>query len=112
MRAHQHTAGARKGGRTGRARRSACPAGGGLTTKIHLACDGMGRPLAFTLTAGNVNDCTQFEQVIRCPREVTAPRPASGGVSARRPCWRGSRGWRCRRGCSAVRYGATGAGRW
>jgi hypothetical protein len=24
----------------------------------------MGRPLAFTLTAGNVNDCTQFEQVM------------------------------------------------
>ncbi|CAM5563184.1 hypothetical protein SPURM210S_03906 [Streptomyces purpurascens] len=37
---------------------------GGLTTKIHLACDGQGRPLGFTLTAGNVNDCTQFEQVM------------------------------------------------
>ncbi len=37
---------------------------GGLTTKIHLACDGQGRPLAFTLTAGNVNDCTQFEPVM------------------------------------------------
>ncbi|GAA1036250.1 hypothetical protein GCM10009566_03760 [Streptomyces murinus] len=37
---------------------------GGLTTKIHLACDGQGRPLAFTVTAGNVNDCTQFEQVM------------------------------------------------
>ncbi|GHJ02982.1 IS5 family transposase [Streptomyces olivaceus] len=37
---------------------------GGLTTKIHLACDGQGRPLAFTITAGNVNDCTQFEQVL------------------------------------------------
>jgi len=37
---------------------------GGLTTKIHLACDGQGRPLAFTLTPGNVNDCTQFEQVM------------------------------------------------
>ncbi|GAA2615944.1 hypothetical protein GCM10010304_81690 [Streptomyces roseoviolaceus] len=35
-----------------------------LTTKIHLACDGQGRPLAFTLTGGNVNDCTQFEQVM------------------------------------------------
>jgi transposase len=37
---------------------------GGLTIKIHLACDGHGRPLAFTLTAGNVNDCTQFEAVM------------------------------------------------
>ncbi|MEV5646255.1 IS5 family transposase [Streptomyces flaveolus] len=63
VRAHQHAAGARKGGQDwpgeaiGRSR-------GGLTTKIHLACDGQGRPLAFTLTAGNVNDCTQFEQVM------------------------------------------------
>lgn len=37
---------------------------GGLTTKIHLACDGQGKPLAFTITGGNVNDCTQFEQVM------------------------------------------------
>ncbi|GES33577.1 hypothetical protein San01_60650 [Streptomyces angustmyceticus] len=41
---------------------------GGLTTKIHLACDGHGRPLAFTLTAGNVNDCTQFEAVMAAVR--------------------------------------------
>ncbi|MCW8123339.1 MULTISPECIES: IS5-like element IS1650 family transposase [Streptomyces] len=63
VRAHQHAAGAPKKGQDwpgealGRSR-------GGLTTKIHLACDGEGRPLAFTLTAGNVNDCTQFEQVM------------------------------------------------
>ncbi|WP_260584345.1 IS5 family transposase [Streptomyces murinus] len=63
VRAHQHAAGARKGGQDwpgeaiGRSR-------GGLTTKIHLACDGRGRPLAFTITGGNVNDCTQFEQVM------------------------------------------------
>jgi IS5 family transposase len=31
---------------------------------IYLACDGQGCALAFTLTAGNVNDCTQFEQVM------------------------------------------------
>ncbi|GAA1709414.1 hypothetical protein GCM10009680_57980 [Streptomyces yatensis] len=37
---------------------------GGLTTKIHLACDGQGRPLAFTITAGNINDRTQFEHVM------------------------------------------------
>jgi transposase len=37
---------------------------GGLTTKIHLACDGQGKPLTFTITGGNVNDCTQFEQVM------------------------------------------------
>ncbi|MFJ8137402.1 IS5 family transposase [Streptomyces sp. NPDC096013] len=63
VRAHQHAAGAPKKGQEwpgeaiGRSR-------GGLTTKIHLACDGRGRPLAFTLTGGNVNDCTQFEAVM------------------------------------------------
>ncbi|MEI5519748.1 IS5 family transposase [Streptomyces brasiliscabiei] len=67
VRAHQHAAGARKGGRSpclGRSR-------GGLTSKIHLACDSVGRPLAFTLTGGNTNDCTQFTAVmeaIRVPR--------------------------------------------
>lgn len=62
VRAHQHAAGARKRGAwtgeaLGRFR-------GGLSTKIHLARDGQGRPLAFTITGGNVNDCTQFEPVM------------------------------------------------
>ncbi|MFB7391735.1 IS5 family transposase [Streptomyces sp. NPDC056191] len=68
VRAHQHAAGARKGGRRSpgleRSR-------GGLTSKIHLACDALGRPLAFTVTGGNTNDCTQFTDVmvaIRVPR--------------------------------------------
>ncbi|WP_406419622.1 IS5 family transposase [Streptomyces sp. NBC_01614] len=68
VRAHQHAAGARKGGRRspalGRSR-------GGLTSKIHLACDGLGRPLALVVTGGNTNDCTQFTTVmeaIRVPR--------------------------------------------
>ncbi|GLX08988.1 hypothetical protein Misp03_59140 [Microbispora sp. NBRC 16548] len=44
---------------------------GGPTSKIHLACDGAGRPLAFLVTGGNVNDCTRLQQVlqaIRVPR--------------------------------------------
>ncbi|WP_443030998.1 IS5 family transposase [Streptomyces sp. ACT-1] len=68
VRAHQHAAWARKGGRRspalGRSR-------GGLTSKIHLACDGLGRPLALVVTGGNTNDCTQFTAVmeaIRVPR--------------------------------------------
>ncbi|MFF5638225.1 IS5 family transposase [Streptomyces sp. NPDC012825] len=66
-RAHQHAAGARKKGwgpgdevcdhALGRSR-------GGLTTKIHLACDGRGRPLGFVLTGGNVADCSRFEEVM------------------------------------------------
>ncbi|MFD3496284.1 IS5 family transposase [Streptomyces sp. NPDC058690] len=74
-RAHQHAAGARKKGRTERNELHDHALGrsrGGLTTKVHLACDGNGRPLGFVLTGGNVNDCTRFEQVmdaIRIPRD-------------------------------------------
>ncbi|RMB81458.1 IS5 family transposase [Streptomyces shenzhenensis] len=67
-RAHQHAAGARKRGlrdqSLGRSR-------GGLTSKLHLAVDGLGRPLGLVLTGGNVNDCTQFTALmdaIRVPR--------------------------------------------
>ncbi|MGD6754181.1 IS5 family transposase [Streptomyces sp. BH105] len=48
---------------------------GGLTSKIHLAVDGQGRPLAFTLTSGNTNDCTQFTTVMDA---IHVPRPADG----------------------------------
>lgn len=44
---------------------------GGLTSKIHMACDGRGRPLAFVVTGGNTKDCTRFTAVIgaiRVPR--------------------------------------------
>nr|WP_234899987.1 IS5 family transposase [Streptomyces filamentosus] len=67
VRAHQHAAGARKGGRSPALGRSR----GGLTSKIHLVCDAIGRPLAFVLTGGNTNDCTQFTAVmdaVRVPR--------------------------------------------
>ncbi|MEU6602986.1 IS5 family transposase [Streptomyces flaveolus] len=74
VRAHQHAAATgRKGGSTGdepddhalgRSR-------GGLTTKIHLACDGRGRPLAILLTPGQRHDgiCAQpLLERIRVPR--------------------------------------------
>ncbi|MGW2492861.1 IS5 family transposase [Streptomyces sp. NPDC001606] len=67
VRAHQHAAGAKKGLRDPALGRSR----GGLTSKIHLACDGRGRPLAFVVTGGNTNDCTRFTAVmeaIRVPR--------------------------------------------
>jgi len=44
---------------------------GGLTTKIHLACDGTGRPPAVVLNGGNRNDHTAFQAVlaaVRVPR--------------------------------------------
>lgn len=64
VRAHQQAAGARKRGPDARLGRSL----GGLTSKVHLACDALGRPLAFTLTGGNTNDCTQFTTVMEASR--------------------------------------------
>ncbi|MED7824014.1 IS5 family transposase [Streptomyces chiangmaiensis] len=74
VRAHQHAADTgRKGGSIddepddhalGRSR-------GGLTTKIHLACDGKGRPLAVLLTAGQRHDSVCARSLlerIRVPR--------------------------------------------
>lgn len=67
IKAHQHAAGARKGEETaiGKSR-------GGYTTKIHLVVDSWGRPVAFTITAGNVNDCTEAPEVLTLalPAEV------------------------------------------
>lgn len=45
----------------------------GLTSKIHLACDGRGRPLAFVVTGGNIN--------------ARAGRPGPQPTPARQPRW-------------------------
>jgi len=80
VRAHQHAAGARKGGggtgastvadeALGRSR-------GGLTTKLHLACDGKGRPLSIVVTPGQRHESTQLEPLldaIRVPRPRKRP---------------------------------------
>ena len=63
VRAHQHTAGARKADREpgdealGRSR-------GGFTTKIHVRCEGYGKPVTFTLTGGQVHDSRQVSALI------------------------------------------------
>ncbi|MFB6628221.1 IS5 family transposase [Streptomyces sp. NPDC056374] len=90
-RAHQHAAGARKkGAATGDeledpARETAGQAlgrsRGGLTTKVHLACDGRCLPLAVVVTPGNVNDSTVFDEVMEALR---VPR-AGAGRPRRRP---------------------------
>jgi len=46
-----------------------------LTTKNHLVCDGRGRPLAFVLTAGNVNDTTMLPATLEEIRVPTTGRP-------------------------------------
>ncbi|MFF3420663.1 IS5 family transposase [Streptomyces sp. NPDC002698] len=75
VRAHQHSAATgRKGGSTGRTNRNDHALGrsrGGLTTKIHLACDGRGRPLAVLPTPGQRHDsiCARpLLERIRVPR--------------------------------------------
>ncbi|MET3839715.1 transposase [Bradyrhizobium sp. OAE829] len=61
VRAHQHAAGAKKGGlkdqAIGRSR-------GGLSTKIHMAVRGLGCPVRFTLTAGQKGDAPQAAALI------------------------------------------------
>lgn len=86
-RAHQHAAGARKKGALTQDEledpphptlaQALGPSRGGLTTKVHLAADGRGLPLAIVVTPGNVNDSTVFETVldaVRVPR-LSAGRP-------------------------------------
>jgi transposase len=41
---------------------------GGLTTKIHMLADSMGRPLRFIVTAGQVGDITQAPALLEGPR--------------------------------------------
>lgn len=61
IRAHQHAAGAEgssaEAEALGRSR-------GGFRTKIHIACDGMGQPVKFILTPGQVHDVTQGPALI------------------------------------------------
>ena len=58
VRAHQHSAGARKIANVdqaiGRSR-------GGLSTKIHMIVDALGNPLTFSLTGGQVHDINQAQ---------------------------------------------------
>lgn len=73
VRAHQHAAGAGKqpacADTSGKG--SLCDPNealgrsrGGLTTKVHLACDGRGRPLSVVLTPGQCHDSTQLAPVL------------------------------------------------
>ncbi|NUW34584.1 transposase [Nonomuraea sp. SMC257] len=74
---------------------------GGLTTKVHLATDGRGLPLALVLTGANINDCTQFTRVMAAvrvprlgprrprarPRHVIADKGYSSRASSRGTRW-------------------------
>jgi transposase len=70
VRAHQQAATGRQGGSDQALGRSR----GGLTTKIHLLCNGLGQPVDFSITAGQVADCTQALPLLhdRTPEYVLA----------------------------------------
>ncbi|WP_179857959.1 transposase [Streptomyces sp. OK228] len=83
VRAHQHAAATdRKGGQyrpdepddhaPGRSR-------GGLTTKIHLACDGKGRPFAILVTPGQRHDSICARPLLE---RIHVPAPARAGRAA------------------------------
>lgn len=61
VRAHQHAAGAEgssaEAEALGRSR-------GGFSTKIHVVCDGVGKPVKFILTPGQAHDVTQGSALI------------------------------------------------
>ena len=90
VRAHQHAAGARgQPSRADKAAKVAHPADealgrsrGGLTTKIHLACDGRGRPLSVVLTPGQRHESTQLGAVLDA---IRVPRPGGRGRPRKRP---------------------------
>ncbi|MFE0462361.1 IS5 family transposase [Kitasatospora sp. NPDC058965] len=76
VRAHQHATGGKRGHDRDEAGDHALGRSrGGLSTKVHLACDGRGRPLAFVLTGGNTNDCTRLEHVMQA---ISVPRIGPG----------------------------------
>ena len=89
-RAHQHAAGARR-----RASKADVKHGiqhpedealgrsrGGVTTKVHLSCDGKGRPLSIVLTPGQRHDSTQLAPVLDAIRVC---RPGGRGRPRKRP---------------------------
>ena len=84
-RAHQPAAGARKNGDL-QAERPGGVAGepadhglgrsrGGLTTKVHLACEQGQKPLSVVITAGQRGDSPQFQVVLG---RIRVPRPGRG----------------------------------
>lgn len=61
IRAHQHAAGASGSDADSEALGYSK---GGFSTKIHLRCEGKGKPLTFLLTVGQRNEATVFESLM------------------------------------------------
>jgi transposase len=56
---------------------------GGFSTKVHLACDGKGRPLSVVLSAGQRHGSTQLEGLLDAVR--VPPPPSMPGRPRKRP---------------------------
>ncbi|RUX28767.1 IS5 family transposase [Mesorhizobium sp. M7A.F.Ca.US.011.01.1.1] len=61
VRAHQQAATGKRGAKDQALGRSR----GGLTTKIHMLCDTLGRPLRFLITPGQANDITAAPDLLK-----------------------------------------------
>jgi len=53
-----------KGGSIGQEGEALGRSRGGFSTKIHVRCEGRGKPVAFVLTGGEAHECTVFEQLM------------------------------------------------
>ena len=90
VRAHQHAASARKElGPWGRKKgRLSVPdeavgcSRGGFSTKVHLACDGRGRPLSVLVTAGQRNEAPELGDLLD---GIRIARPGGAGRPRKRP---------------------------
>ena len=56
------------------------PGRGGLTTKVHLACEQRQKPLSVLVTAGQRGDSPQFQPVLE---RIRVPRPGGGRPRSR-----------------------------
>ena len=65
VKAHQHSAGARKGCESAIGKSVA-----GSTTKVHMAVDAFGLPIHFEITGGEVHDCKMAPQLVAELKEV------------------------------------------
>ncbi|MFC9085858.1 IS5 family transposase [Nocardiopsis dassonvillei] len=87
VRAHQHAAGAAKKGKAKITKRQSPDdhalgrSRGGLSTKIHLACEQGQKPMSVVITAGQHGDAPQFEPVME--RIRVAARRRSGPARTR-----------------------------
>lgn len=91
IRAHQHAAGARGSDAESEALGYSK---GGFSTKIHLRCEGNGKPVTFLLTVGQRNESVLFERLME---QGSVKRPGRGRPRLRPERVAGDKGYTGRR---------------